>query len=96
MHFEDLWNKCESISDKESSTDDLVKNLEMKFAFLKALLLKKESIDESEYASAVNKLFGEVLFSLTQLSFYENINVFKSLNESYNFQNINNLNDKYK
>lgn len=80
-HFEELWVEAENIKDTNSS-EEVLKQLELKFALFRAILMKKDSLSINDYNESVERLFGEVLFSLSQLSMIENVNVFSALDKS--------------
>ena len=81
IHFEELWEKCERFhkedSPNETSTEILEKLL-LKIELYKAI--NSHSFAEvQDRQKAKSRLYGEILLSLTQLSFIEDINVFEAL-----------------
>jgi hypothetical protein len=72
MHFEELWEKSESLH-KSSDLESLYTELVLKVDLYKKLGINKDAKD---------KMLGEILFTLTGISFKENIDVFKSLYEA--------------
>ena len=93
-HFEDLWTECESLF-QDLPIESSLKDLELKFALFKAVLLKKNEINGDEYDDAISKIFGELLFSLTQISMSENVNVYKSLFSILKTKEINLAKETY-
>jgi hypothetical protein len=87
IHFEKLWEQCEqSYKDaaKEDTNTSIIDELIMKINLYKAIDLKME-IPEEEKSKIKSLAMGEILLSLTHLSFRDNINVFKSLNVALKF-----------
>ncbi len=76
-HFENLWEYCEFLN-KDKFSETIFDELLMKINLYKAFDSKKEiSIEENQKIKL--RLFGEILYTLTALSFKENINVFDAL-----------------
>lgn len=88
MHFEELWEKSEqSYKDaaKEDTNTSIVEELIMKLNLYKAIDSKME-IPEAEKAKIKSLAMGEIILSLTHLSFRDNLNVFKALNTALQFK----------
>ncbi len=82
IHFEELWEKCENFyKDSNLITDakNLMEELTLKINLYKAMDSKKDEIPEEEQQKAKSRLLGEILLTLTGLSFKENINVYEAL-----------------
>lgn len=95
IHFEDLWEKCESFHKNSSSEDNsllILKELELKSGLYSAL--KDKPINE-EINKIRTRLFGEILLTLTNLSLRENINVFQALQLALQHREIETYSKKY-
>jgi hypothetical protein len=84
-HFEDVWGLCEELHIKEGSKEmrsssSLIDELNLKLQLYKAYLGRDLKDQEQKVKEA---LIGELLFTLTALSLHEDINVFKSLLDTY-------------
>ena len=89
QHFEELWELAEkSFADKKDEDIDLITNQLM----LKVSLYKKMSAQPNSSKEELGKikshLMGEILLTLTQLSFKENIDVFAALKTALYFSTI--------
>ena len=79
MHFEELWEKCEQANNSDSSeSSHIIDELVMKVAVYQAINSKKELSDKDKKETK-EKVMGEILFTLTNLSLKDEINVFKAL-----------------
>jgi hypothetical protein len=74
IHFEDIWNESESFHSKESFSFE---ELELKIKIYQ--LLDSTNLSEEDKNKAKEIAFGEILFTLTNLSLKDNINVFEAL-----------------
>lgn len=93
-HFEDLWIKCENFyRDKLSKDDpiDIIQELTIKLGLYSAIC-KQEKIPDKE--AAKSHLMGEILLSLTKLSYEDNINVYAALHAALIQNNISKLTTK--
>ncbi len=79
-HFEDLWNACEfsfqNIND--DTVSQIIDELMIKLNLYKTIDLKTE-IPNEERQKIKSRTFGEILYTLTNLSLKDNINVFETL-----------------
>ena len=81
IHFEELWEKSEQYhkhNSSEDSTEDILDEIMLKINLLRAIEQKTE-LPKEEAEQAKSRLLGEILFSLTNLSLKDNINVFEAL-----------------
>jgi hypothetical protein len=82
FHFEDLWVKCEYLYSKSRSVGsslEVLNEIKMKVDVYKIFAESKE-VSVEDMTKAKSRLMGEILLSLTHLSFIDNINVFQALN----------------
>lgn len=97
MHFEQLWEKCENFH-KENSADNttsfILDNLLLKVGLVKSVL-EKNNLPAEELQQAKKLILGEVLFTLTNLSLKEDVNVFEALQIALQNNNIEFLSKKY-
>lgn len=93
-HFEDLWNESEKLLSKDLELSDLTNALSMKITLMKSILDSYN--DSKEFNEAVSKLFGEVLFSLSQISSKTNINVYKAMLDTFKLNQIDYFEEKHK
>ena len=97
IHFEELWDKCETFH-KENASDessaDLVQELTMKLGLYSAIAQKSE-ITSEDMEKAKSRLIGEILLSLTAISLKDNINVFDALYLALMQHSIGHYSDKY-
>lgn len=97
IHFEDLWEKCENYH-KDNNIDNSINfifdSLTLKLELLKSLT-QKENLPAEELMQAKKIILGEILFTLTNLSLKENINVFDALNSALYQNSIQNYTVKY-
>ena len=80
MHFEELWEKAETTTDPESSSFEILNELEIKMSLLKNIVSSGLSGDDRSQAIGVS--LGSILKNLAHISMKENINVFAALNQS--------------
>jgi hypothetical protein len=96
MHFEELWEKCESLqkdSANEQAVTTMIDELIMKLKLYQ--ILDKKEIPAEEYKTIKSRTMGEILWALTKLSLKDNINVFEALGSAYQFHGIGHFNQKY-
>lgn len=82
LSFSELWELCENLQKENSinnNSQNIINELNIKINLYRAIDLKQE-IPEEDYKKIKSRLFGEILFTLTSLSFKDNINVFDALN----------------
>lgn len=89
MHFEELWEKCEKTHIGESNMDSILDELAMKINLYRILSEKKE-IPDAELQKIKSRTIGEILFTLTNLSLKDNINVFDALSKAQQFHSEKN------
>ena len=97
IHFENLWEKCEQYhknSSSDNSSDDILSEIIFKINLLK-IIESKADLPKEEAEQAKSRLLGEILFSLTNLSLKDNINVFQALNVALLGHSIGHYSDKY-
>jgi len=94
-HFENLWEYCENFN-KEENNDNLniIKEISLKLSLYESLE-KNENISANEKSTFKSKVLGEILWSITKLSYKENINVFTSLNNILNDNLIDHFSKKH-
>lgn len=95
MHFEDLWEKCEnshtqSLSDSPTIIDELI----LKLNLYKAIISKND-IPEEDFKKIKSHTLGEILFTLTNLSLKDNINVYEALLTALHHRSIELYSAKY-
>jgi hypothetical protein len=79
MHFENVWEECEkSHGELTEDVSSIINELILKINFYKAFDFKTESLNEEQQKIKAHA-FGELLFSLTKLSYKENVNVYEAL-----------------
>lgn len=77
MHFEELWEKCEKFVDEQNSLsaiDSIVPKLE-----LYKVILSRTDIPPEDVKHLKERLLGEILFELCQISSVDNLNSFECL-----------------
>lgn len=99
-HFEEVWDQCESLfketgelaaTEKSSSLTD---NLIFKINLYKAVDLKND-IPDAERQKIKSRTLGEILWTLTNISMIDNINVFEALNSIYEYRSVEHFSKKY-
>lgn len=84
-HFEEVWEEAEKIAPPKRAVEDIL-------ADVSRLLKDYAAIDEhpvaEQAAYAKNKIYGQVLLHLANLSLTDNIDVFKSLQEAIKFSKL--------
>ncbi len=97
LHFEDLWEKCESFHKEFSSQDQLesiIQELELKTSLYS--MLSNKALPEEEKNKIKIRTFGEMLLTLTNLSLKDNINVYEALSMALQYREIDKFSQKYK
>lgn len=97
MHFEDLWEKCEELhrqANADLSTEALIDELMMKINLYQAIDAKIELSTEDRQI-AKSRTMGEILLTLTHMSFKDNVNVFEALSVALQYHSIGFFNQKY-
>lgn len=97
MHFEELWEKCEELHKESNSDGDLQNVLDellLKVNLYKAIDSKAE-IPPEERAKMQSRTLGEILLTLTHLSFKDNINVYEALSIALQYRSIEKYSQKY-
>ena len=87
-HFEELWVKCEEFQkDACSATavQTILEELVMKVNLYKAIDTKTE-IPEEDRIKVKSRVMGEILLTLTGLSFKDNVNVYDALNMALQYR----------
>ncbi len=97
IHFEELWEKCEIFfkdAGSGSQVQIVLDELLFKCNLYKAIDAKTE-IPEEERQKIKSRTLGEILLTLTCLSFKDNINVYEALNTALQYRNIEHYSQKY-
>jgi hypothetical protein len=84
QHFEELWEICEKShqeSGENTSHSSILEEISYKVTLYKTISSRDFSPDE--LIKLKSRIFGEILFSLTNLSLKDNINVFPALNSAF-------------
>lgn len=92
--FEELWAKCEDFNKNTSNTNDSINEILMKFNLYLSIDKKEMSSDEKNKLK--NRVMGEILLSLSNISLLDNINIFAALHEAYQYRSLKKLNIKEK
>jgi hypothetical protein len=88
--FEELWTKCEDFNKNTSNTNDSINEILMKFNLY--LSIDKKEISNDEKNKLKNRVMGEILLSLSNISLLDNINIFAALHEAYQYRSLEKLN----
>jgi hypothetical protein len=89
QHFEDLWELAEkSFTNKQDEDIELITNQLMLKASLYKKMCSQPNTPKEELEKIKSHLMGEILLTLTQLSFKENIDVFAALKTALYFSTI--------
>lgn len=97
LSFSELWEKSEAFHKQNSSEDssnDILDEIMLKVNLRKAIE-QKEGISQEDKENAKSRLMGEILFSLTNLSLRDNINVFEVLQIALSQHSISHYSEKY-
>lgn len=89
-HFEELWVRSENFQKDAGKISDvavLLEELSLKLTLYKAIDTKKE-IPEEDRQKVKSRLLGEILLTLTGLSFKDNINVYEALNIALQYRSL--------
>lgn len=86
--FEKLWTNCEDFHKNSSGTksQEPIDEMLMKIKVYQNVCNK--DIPEEEKLKLKKRLMGEILFSLSQLSLIDNINIFTSLEEVFQYKTV--------
>jgi len=96
MHFEQLWEQSENnFKNNTSSAEEVLNSLLLKVNLYQTLSEKIKAASPEEAAKIKSHLMGEILITLTHLSYRENINVFHSLKTSLDFFDIESFKEKW-
>jgi hypothetical protein len=97
MHFEELWVKCEDLH-KETGLNNgaqgLIDELMLKINLYKAIDAKTE-IPEIERQKVKSRTLGEILLTLSGLSFIDNVNVYEALTVALQYRSIDHYSRKH-
>lgn len=96
MHFEELWEKCETLHKEAgaSSSASLASELSLKLDLYKVLDLK-DDLTEQEKQKIKSRVLGEILLTITNISLVDNINVYQALDEALKFRSIEYFSSKH-
>jgi hypothetical protein len=83
-HFEDLWEKCESINTDISSDSisSILDELLLKINLYRTID-EQNKFDLNELKIIKSRTLGEILLTLTKLSLKDDINVFSALEVAF-------------
>lgn len=88
-HFEELWEQCEKINQNNNADiPSILDEVIIKINLYKALNQKYNLPLTKEEEKIKTHLLGEILFSLTNLSIKDNINVYAALYSSVMFRQL--------
>lgn len=94
IHFEELWEKCENLHKQmggDTPAPSILDELAMKINLYK-IIDSKEEIPVEEKKKAKSRTLGEILLTLTHLSFKDDINVFEALNVAKQYRDMEYVN----
>lgn len=89
-HFEELWVKSENFQKDTGKVSDvpiLLEELSLKLNLYKAIDSKTQ-IPEEDRQKIKSRLLGEILLTLTGLSFKDNVNVYEALNIALQYRSL--------
>ena len=90
-HFEEIWVNCENFHKESGVLSNDVQNL-LEELILKINLYKtmdaKGEIPVEDQQKVKSRLMGEILLTLTGLSFKDDINVYDSLNIALQYRSL--------
>lgn|SRR5574337_47364 len=95
IHFEELWEQCENFykdTNLISNVPNLLEELTLKINLYKAM--DKSDLPKEEQQKAKSRLLGEILLTLTGLSFKDNVDVYEALAIAFQYRNTNFSNQK--
>lgn len=90
IHFEELWEKCETFFKENKAaieTQSALDELAFKVNLYKVIDAKTE-IPEDERQKIKSRTLGEILLTLTHLSLRDNINVFEALSIALQYRSV--------
>ena len=96
-HFEDLWLKAEDFhkdENKHATAQQILEELILKVNLYKTIAAVEPG-KEQEATKAKSHLFGEILLSLTNLSFVDNVNTFEALGLALQQRSVEHFGKKY-
>lgn len=97
MHFEELWEKCESLHKDNAGLDQasaLIEELGLKFNIYK-VIDQRTDIPQEERQKIKSRTLGEILLTLTNISLIDNIDVFEALSAAFKYRSIEHFSKKY-
>ncbi len=85
MHFEDLWEKCENYhkSNEDQNSPLNMDELIMKIGLYQSLN-EKPNISKNDLKTIKSRLLGEILFSISNISLKDDINVYQAMLDALN------------
>jgi hypothetical protein len=96
VHFEELWEQCETLQKDASLAVDvshIVDELVIKLNLYKALDSKSE-IPADERQKIQSRVLGDILLTFTCLSVKDNVNVYEALSIALQYRRLENYNKK--
>lgn len=97
VHFEEIWEKSEQTNKEINDQEDIqiiLNELILKVNLYKAIDLKKE-VAQEDHKKAKSRILGEILFTLTNISLRDDINVFNALNSALKYHSVEHYSKKY-
>lgn len=88
IHFEDLWNKSEEFhakSNLDKSSISIIDEIFLKIKLYKSFE-EKTDLPIEEKKKIKERIFGEILLTLTNLSLKDDINTFLALNSALQYR----------
>lgn len=100
-HFEDLWTQAELLladDTKISHWEDLVKSTSMKLTLLEHIksLQQQDNLSEDDVNKLVSNTMGELLLTITQLSWAANVDVYAALQAAVDREKVYIFEKRYK
>lgn len=91
IHFENIWEEGEKLHAADnSSTASILDELSLKINLYK-IIDEKTDIPEEERKKVKSRTMGEILLTLTHLSFKDDINVFEALKTANQYRSAENF-----
>lgn len=97
-HFEDLWESAEKTLQEDTDVSDsasILKEIYSKLTVYTALD-SNASMSQEDRSRLKIHIFGKILLTITQLSYKDNVDVYKALKSALDEARISQLEEKYK
>ncbi len=98
IHFEQLWEECEEfnkIKNPDLKSSGVIDELSFKISLYQKIEEKSKDIPKEELERIRNHTLGEILFTITSISFADQVNVFDALNTALQHRKIEHFKNKY-